>query len=199
MAEAPAQHGSTALWALTPTRPEPHLRLVRSAPPATAPLTRSVPLLRSVPALQSVPPVRTAWTGPRVPRPRGSASRTATSTLSDTSMQPRTSMQRSTERPVTLTRRGRLVLVGLPIALGVAALILLGAFLTSQAQASESLPAPSSTVEVSVAAGESLWDLALRYAPDRDPREVVAEMVELNDLRSSVVQAGQSIAVPAAG
>lgn len=196
MAEAPALHGSTALWALTPARPEPHLRLVRPAPPATVEPTRSVPLLRSV------PPARTAWTGPRVPRPRGSASRTATSAMSVQPrpfVQPRTSMQRSAERPVTLTRRGRLVLVGLPIALGVAALILLGAFLTSQAQASESLPAPTSTVEVSVAAGESLWDLALRYAPDRDPREVVAEMVELNDLRSSVVQAGQSIAVPAAG
>jgi hypothetical protein len=108
-------------------------------------------------------------------------------------------MQRSAERPLSLTRRGRLVLVGLPIALGVAALILLGAFLTSQAQAGESLPAPAAAVEVSVAAGESLWDLALRYAPDRDPRDVVAEMVELNDLRSSVVQAGQDIAVPVGG
>jgi hypothetical protein len=107
--------------------------------------------------------------------------------------------ERSPERPLTLTRRGRLLLVGLPIALGVAALILLGAFLTSQARAGESLPASSPTVEVSVAAGESLWDLALRHAPDRDPRDVVAEMVELNNLRGSVVQAGQSIAVPVGG
>ncbi|MHA7282406.1 LysM peptidoglycan-binding domain-containing protein [Arthrobacter sp. TMS2-4] len=111
----------------------------------------------------------------------------------------RTSTQRSADRPLTLTRRGRLLLVGLPIALGVAALILLAAFLTSQAQAGESAPTSTATVEVSVATGETLWDLAVHYAPERDPRDVVAEIVELNDLRSSVVQAGQSIAVPAAG
>ncbi len=191
MAEAPALHGSTALWARTPTRGGGRLRLVRPTAPEF-----------------------TASIRPRVPRP---SRRTTTSTTSSTSnspyaflqprpstqpdgsVQPRTSTQRSAERPLTLTRRGRFVLVGLPIALGVAALILLGAFLTSQAQAGESLPAPSSTVEVSVAAGESLWDLAVRYAPERDPRDVVAEMVELNDLRGSVVQAGQTVAIPAAG
>ncbi|BBE22364.1 hypothetical protein MN0502_12470 [Arthrobacter sp. MN05-02] len=107
--------------------------------------------------------------------------------------------QRDPERPLTLTRRGRLLLVGLPIALGVAALILLGAFLTSQAQAGESAPVSSSVVDVNVAAGETLWDLAVQYAPERDPRDVVTEMVELNNLRSSVVQAGQSISVPAGG
>ncbi|MFJ6001996.1 LysM peptidoglycan-binding domain-containing protein [Arthrobacter sp. NPDC092385] len=107
--------------------------------------------------------------------------------------------QRSTQRPLTLTRRGRLLLVGLPIALGVAALILLGAFLTSQAQAGESAPTTSQTLEVSIAAGESLWDLAVRYAPERDPRDVVAEMVELNNLGTSIVQAGQRISVPAEG
>lgn len=111
----------------------------------------------------------------------------------------RTSKQRSADRPLTLTRRGRLLLVGLPIALGVAALILLGAFLTSQAQAGESPPASSTTVSVNVAAGETLWDLAVHYAPERDPRDVVAELVELNNLRTSVVRAGQSISVPAEG
>lgn len=100
------------------------------------------------------------------------------------------------DRHLSLTRRGRLLLVGLPIALGVAALILLGAFMTSQAQAGESAPVSSSTVEVSVVAGETLWDLAVRYAPERDPRDVVGEMVELNGLHSSVVHAGQSISVP---
>jgi hypothetical protein len=107
--------------------------------------------------------------------------------------------QRSTQRPLTLTRRGRLLLVGLPIALGVAALILLGAFLTSQAQAGESAPTSSQTLEVNIAAGESLWDLAVQYAPERDPRDVVAEMVELNNLGTSVVQAGQRISVPSEG
>lgn len=112
---------------------------------------------------------------------------------------PRTSTQRSTARPLTLTQRGRLLLVGLPIALAAAALILLGAFLTSQAQAGESAPASSPTVEVNVSPGETLWDLAVQYAPERDPRDVVAEMVELNDLHGPIVQAGQSISVPLQG
>lgn len=107
--------------------------------------------------------------------------------------------QRSTQRPLTLTRRGRLLLVGLPIALSVAALILLGAFLTSQAQAGESAPTSSQTLEVNIAAGESLWDLAVQYAPERDPRDVVAEMVELNNLGTSVIQAGQRISIPSEG
>jgi hypothetical protein len=166
MAEAPALHGSTALWALAPVRSEARLQLVPTAPRST-----------SVPS----------------PRPASSFMRSA-SVQSDAS---RTSTQRSAARALTLTRRGRLLLVGLPIALGVAALILLGAFLTSQAKAGESTPATSSTVEVSVASGETLWDLAVQYAPERDPRDVVAEIVELNDLHTSLVRAGQSIAVPA--
>lgn len=104
--------------------------------------------------------------------------------------------QHYAERPLTLTRRGRLLLVGLPLALGVAALILLGAFLTSVAQAGSEEPEVTETVEVAVSSGETLWGLAVQYAPERDPRDVVAEMVELNELRSSVVQAGQPIAIP---
>lgn len=127
------------------------------------------------------------------PAPAASASAPSDSELACTST------QRSADRSLTLTRRGRLLLVGLPIALGVAALILLGAFLTAEAQAGESVPTSSATVDVNVAAGESLWDLAVRYAPERDPRDVVAEIVELNNLRTSVVQAGQSISVPAEG
>ncbi|KQN98786.1 hypothetical protein ASF21_13610 [Arthrobacter sp. Leaf234] len=98
-----------------------------------------------------------------------------------------------------MTRRGRLLLVGLPIALGVAALVLLGAFLTSQAQAGVDAPAPSAVVQVDVAAGETLWDLAVQYAPERDTRQVVGEMVELNNLRTSVIHAGQSLSIPARG
>ncbi|MHA7191600.1 LysM peptidoglycan-binding domain-containing protein [Arthrobacter sp. MDT2-16] len=169
MAEARVLQGSTALWALTPGRPEVPFRAV--------PAGRIRPTRLRTSTQRSTERSTERIAGPVAGRLE----------------------ERNPERPLTLTRRGRLLLVGLPIALGVAALILLGAFLTSQAQAGESLPESSATVEVSVAAGESLWDLALRHAPDRDPRDVVAEMVELNNLRGSVVQAGQSIAVPVGG
>ncbi|MCU1632788.1 MAG: LysM peptidoglycan-binding protein [Micrococcaceae bacterium] len=178
MAEAPVLHGSTALWALKPARPETGAGL------------------RLVPALgrQAGTPVPA---GRRPGEYEGDAER-AVAFRSGAGAE-RTSRQRTAKRPVTLTQRGRLLLVGLPIAVGVVALIILGAFLTSQAQAGEAAPVSSSIVEVNVAAGESLWDLAVHYAPERDPREVVAEMVELNDLRSSLVQAGQSISIPSRG
>ncbi|WP_231554579.1 LysM peptidoglycan-binding domain-containing protein [Arthrobacter sp. L77] len=169
----PVLHGSS-LW--TPARPENHLRLVSMPDPSSS-------------TIALMPPTFAAPS-----RPDG----TGSSTEPGSSVPSRTSTQRSADRPLTLTRRGRLLLVGLPIALGVAALILLAAFLTSQAQAGESAPTSTATVEVSVVTGETLWDLAVRYAPERDPRDVVAEIVELNDLPNSVVQAGQSIAVPAA-
>lgn len=102
-------------------------------------------------------------------------------------------------RPLTLTRRGRLVLIGLPIVLGVSMLVVLGAFLTSTAQAGEGQAHTSTTVDVTVVSGETLWGIAGAHAPDRDPRDVVAEIVELNNLTSSVLQAGQSISVPVRG
>ena len=43
-----------------------------------------------------------------------------------------------------------------------------------------------------------LWDLAVAADPQRDPRDVMDEIVELNDLRSSALVAGQELVVPAA-
>lgn len=110
------------------------------------------------------------------------------------------SSSRSTRpAPVRLTRRGRLALVGFPIVLLVALVMILAASLTSQAKAAVDAPVPTETVNVSLGQGETLWGLAGEFAPDRDPRDFVAEIVELNGLESSVVQAGQSLAVPVGG
>jgi len=53
-----------------------------------------------------------------------------------------------------------------------------------------------STVAVVVAPGDTLWQLAREHAPDRDPRSVVADIVALNDLGSTGVQAGVEVLVP---
>ena len=58
-------------------------------------------------------------------------------------------------------------------------------------------PAGSFTT-VTVAPGESLWTIAEDVAPDRDPRDVVDELVRLNALETVLVQAGQRLAIPAA-
>jgi hypothetical protein len=95
-----------------------------------------------------------------------------------------------------LTRRGWIVLAAVPLALLAAAVLIVGSFFTSQAQASGVGGTVTDTVHINVASGETLWALAAEYAPHRDPRAVVEEIVELNALASSTVQAGQSLHIP---
>ena len=94
-----------------------------------------------------------------------------------------------------LTRRGRFVfasLVALPLA------IVAGVFALNGGVAIASGAASSATFEyVQVESGQSLWQLAAAIAPDADPREVVSDIVHLNQLPSADVQPGQQLAVPA--
>jgi hypothetical protein len=50
---------------------------------------------------------------------------------------------------------------------------------------------------LTVQAGQSLWGIAENIAPDADPRDVIAEIMSLNQLHESSVQPGQRIAIPA--
>jgi hypothetical protein len=56
---------------------------------------------------------------------------------------------------------------------------------------------PSGTVIVQVAAGDTLWSLAHRFAPHDDPRAIVRRIVELNSLDGVTLRVGQPLAVPA--
>ena len=107
-----------------------------------------------------------------------------------------TASQHSTTGSHTrLTRRGRVLLVA---ALAAA---LLGAFSlgrsASQAAPPSADPAASQQ-HVTVQQGDSLWTLARRIAPDNDPRDVVAQIRDLNDLTSSELQTGQQLVLPVA-
>lgn len=50
---------------------------------------------------------------------------------------------------------------------------------------------------VTVHGGESLWQLANSVAPGADPRDVVSDIVHLNQLSTTDIQAGQQLAIPA--
>ncbi len=101
------------------------------------------------------------------------------------------------DRPLRLTRRGVFVvrfLVGVAV---VTAMTLAFALLSRPAEAGQRggpLPVSYRVVQP----GETLWRIARQVAPDTDPRDTVAELVELNALPDSEVRAGQRIAVPAA-
>lgn len=55
---------------------------------------------------------------------------------------------------------------------------------------------PAETAVVRVGAGETVWDVAMRVAPESDPRVVVQRIRELNGMTTSAVQPGQWLQVP---
>ena len=95
---------------------------------------------------------------------------------------------------VRLTRRGQVVVVGLLLGLITAAFVL-GRSAPSTAGPIGVAPAISATT---VASGETLWAVANRIAPDRDPRDVVAQIRQLNRMGAAQLQVGQQLLLPAA-
>jgi len=93
---------------------------------------------------------------------------------------------RGEARPIRLTRRGWAVAV---LAVGIA---LAGALWLAHSSAMTSSAAhrsPPSTVVVRP--NDTLWSIATRIAPDRDPRVVVSELERRNDLTGPTVHVGQ--------
>lgn len=102
----------------------------------------------------------------------------------------------STQSPkLRLTRRGRIVFGGLITVLMSALLAAAALFGSSSANASIEDGAQDFGYVV-VAPGATLWNVASELDPSEDPRDLVSEIVRLNQLDSSSVLAGQAIAVP---
>ena len=101
--------------------------------------------------------------------------------------------------PLRLTRRGRIVLIGIPLVLLAALLLSLAGFFNAPAKASDSAAElqTTSAVTVTVQPGQSLWGIAATVAPERDARDVVADIVQLNNLSAGAVFPGQQLFVPA--
>ncbi|MCP8998754.1 LysM peptidoglycan-binding domain-containing protein [Pseudarthrobacter sp. RMG13] len=100
--------------------------------------------------------------------------------------------------PLRLTRRGRVVLIGIPLVILAAILLSLAGFLNAPAKAADSAADLSltPTVSVTVQAGQSLWAIAGTVAPERDPRDVIADIAQLNNLSAGGVVPGQQLFVP---
>lgn len=126
------------------------------------------------------------------------------------------------EAPLRLTRRGRLVAAALAALLLVGSLVAgLVAASTSTAGARQGWFAAGATGqgsgiavtvepdsigvvraaaddrEVVVRPGDTLWSIASRYLADRDPREVVVALRELNGIDGGALAAGQRLRLPA--
>ena len=94
-----------------------------------------------------------------------------------------------------LTTRGRVVFTMLAVTPLVAIAVFLG--LGDGDAAASQVGTVADLQYVSVAPGQSLWQLAEQVAPQADPREVVADILSLNRLESADVQPGQELAIPA--
>jgi len=91
-----------------------------------------------------------------------------------------------------LTRRGRVVV----FALGFLVLLAIGLVF---AAASMATGEPEATETIVVAPGQTLWEIASGVAAAQgtdDVRETMTHLVELNDLDSVALGAGQSLEVP---
>ena len=69
--------------------------------------------------------------------------------------------------------------------------------LVAGASATNSKVDPGNISYVSVHAGDTLWSLAQRLAPNTDPRDWIDTVTTMNDLGTSGVFAGERLAVPA--
>ncbi|MEO7006553.1 MAG: LysM peptidoglycan-binding domain-containing protein [Terrimesophilobacter sp.] len=97
--------------------------------------------------------------------------------------------------PLRITKRGQAVvttLAALPLVVG-ALLVAVNGGVATATQISSS----TTFEQVTVASGQSLWDLAASLAPSADPRDVVSDIVHLNQLHGADVQPGQQLAIPA--
>lgn len=96
---------------------------------------------------------------------------------------------------IRLTRRGRVVVLAVLVAVLFAAFSLGRSASQASPPTGLSSPAPAQNI-VTVQAGESLWTMAQRVAPDNDPREVVAQIRDLNGLASAQLVPGQQLLLP---
>ncbi|WP_182525837.1 LysM peptidoglycan-binding domain-containing protein [Nocardioides dongkuii] len=91
-----------------------------------------------------------------------------------------------------LTRRGRLAV----FVLSMAVLLAVGLFVAAGSVASNESGAAAPTTVVTVGTGETLWDIAADASGDGDTREMVQRIERLNALDSAMLVAGQRLRVP---
>lgn len=169
----PARRSPAGVLDLTDFRCPPGRRL-RAVPKSDAPKTDLLaPLVISpAPAFERATPLRLLEVAPSVGT--HSAARTLTS------------------EHIRLTRRGRLALL-------VAAVLcmLLGFSLgdTLSFTAGTTSPAPASR-SIVVQPGQTLWGIATQVAPHADPRATIQQIIVLNHLASTGLQAGETLSVP---
>ena len=87
--------------------------------------------------------------------------------------------------PARLTARGRIVSGSVAVAIGIALIV------TAWSGSPRPAPAGPVSARVVVHAGDTLWSIAERIAPGRDPRDEVADLRRLNVMAGTLLSPGQ--------
>lgn len=90
-----------------------------------------------------------------------------------------------------LTRRGRVVLILLPLAA-----LLIAALLVIAPPIAQATDGPVALHTVTVHDGDTMWAIAQHLAPRSDPRDVVLELERVNHLADAAIMPGQRLRVP---
>ena len=99
-------------------------------------------------------------------------------------------------RPLRLTRRGRLAVTCTAATLLTGAVVAVTGALPGASAGVDRAPAPT---VVTVLPGQTLSQIAGEWAPSRDWREVAGDVVQLNELPSMTLRAGQRLTMPERG
>jgi hypothetical protein len=94
-------------------------------------------------------------------------------------------------RGLRLTRRGRLIVWTLALAVSAFA----GSLLGGAATATE-IKQGVAVDSYAVSSGETLWEIASSINPGMDNRDLIMDIMELNGLRDAALRAGQLILLP---
>jgi len=105
-----------------------------------------------------------------------------------------TAGSRRSQGGVRLTRRGRLVVV-----LATLFVLMVAGFTLGRASSQAAGPAARPLPTVTVAPGETLWQIAARVDPGADRRALVDQIEALNHLHGDQIVAGQQLRLPRRG
>jgi LysM repeat protein len=130
-----------------------------------------------------------------VPAPQPYGPPTSVPANQKVSHRQRLSVAQPTSRPVRLTRRGSAVLALVTVALGLLLLVVAHASVGAAPKTLPAQQAVSADGAVTVQPGDTLWSIARRVAPNRDPRVVVDHLQQVNHLAGVSLMPGQTLKV----
>ncbi len=169
-----------------PAPPAPAL-LVTLAPVAALPKAPPPPAAPPIAPRPSVAPNPPAVPNPpAAPRPSAAPPRPAR----------RTPAAQPTTSPLRLTRRGRVVVAGLAVAVVSALSLLVAGAAQATSHAAPASSAGHNLAQVTVRPGQSLWSVAESADPGADTRLVIQRILQLNALHGDTVFAGEQLRVP---